>query len=96
MPTRKTNCYSAADRRQVQSPDGNLTFVLQKTKVGVHVERRQQIDADSCTGLTLVHSLFVKETDFVRFCETDELRFQYPLTYKLLQREFNDLCYINI
>jgi len=91
MRKTKRNSPSGGDRREVVSPDGVLVFVLKKASAGVHVERRQQVKHGARTGVASVLTLFANELAFVRFCESDALRFEYPLTYAQLLREFDDL-----
>lgn len=91
MRKRKRNSPSATDRREVASPDEAVTFVLKKATVGVHVERRQQVRNGARTDLASVQTLFTERPAFVRFCEADALRFEYPLTYAQLLREFSEL-----
>ncbi|WP_296308755.1 hypothetical protein [Pseudomonas sp.] len=91
MPTKKANRSDGAVRRQITSPDGFVTFVLEKTKAGIHMERRQQVDIKSCTGFTSIHTLFSNKDEFLHFCEADDLRFTFPLVFTRLTREFHDL-----
>ena len=68
-----------------------MIFVLKRTTAGVHLERRQRIQKDSCAGMTSIHALFGTKDDFKRFCQADDLRFAYPLIYKQLDRDFSEL-----
>jgi hypothetical protein len=90
MPTKKKR-PTFDGHRLVASPDGALTFVLTRTRVGVQVERRQQVKESSHTGFASMEALFVTTDEFARFCAADRLRFAYPLTYQQVHREFNDL-----
>ena len=91
MPIKKVNPFDGDVRRQITSPDGFVTFVLEKTRVGIHMERRQHVDIKSCTGFTSMHTLFLNESEFLRYCEADDLRFTCPLVFIRLTREFHDL-----
>lgn len=91
MPTKKANQSDSAVRRQIASPDGFVTFVLEKKKSGIHMERRQKVDIESCTGFTSMHTLFSNEDEFLHYCEADDLRFTFPLVFTRLTREFHDL-----
>lgn len=78
-------------RRQVASLDGCLSFVLQRTRAGVHVQRSEKVNAKSHAGTISLQMLFTTESEFRRFCEADDTRFKQPLTYQALTREFHDL-----
>ena len=79
-------------RREVASPDGVVSFCMKRTACGVHVERTHRVDGSA----VVAHSaLFATLGEFHRFCEQDELRFNYPLTYQQIRREFNDLFQVD-
>lgn len=64
-----------------------MTFRLTRGNSGVYVERVQRRGAG-----TLSHSaVFFTREDFASFCDTDELRFEYQLTYIQLRKTFEDL-----
>jgi hypothetical protein len=73
------------------SQDGKLRFELIKGDAGVHVERRQQVAQDSTIGCFSIQTLFTTSEEFARFCEADELRFEYPLLFVQVRRAFNEL-----
>lgn len=91
MPTKKANPSDGNLRRQITSHDGSVTFVLEKTRAGIHMERRQRVDIESCTGFTTMHALFLNEAEFLHYCEADDLRFICPHVFNRLAREFHDL-----
>lgn len=82
---------SPEGHRQVSSPDGAVTFILKRTKAGVHVERRHEVKGPSQQRFASIQALFTTEEEFERFCEADTVRFDYPLTHEQLRREFNGL-----
>jgi hypothetical protein len=74
--------------REVTSPDGCVAFGFKRTRIGVHVERRQAMN----DGSRVSHaSLFVTEEEFERFCDGDPLRFEHPHTYLQARRACHDL-----
>lgn len=77
----------AESEHVIESHDGVLTFRLTRGKSGVYVERVQRRGAG-----TLSHSaVFFTHEDFASFCDTDELRFDYQLTYIQLRKTFGEL-----
>lgn len=87
--TRRSGADDA--HRQVATPDGRLSFVLMRTRAGVHVQRHEKVDEDSYAGTVSLQMLFRTESEFEQFCQADEMRFQQPLVYQALTREFHDL-----
>jgi hypothetical protein len=66
-----------------RSPDGALTFTLCPRPSGVVVQRSELRLGDRC----LVQSmLFTSARAFVTWCETDQLRFAYPMLFINLAR----------
>lgn len=71
----------------METHDKVLTFRLTRGTSGVYVERVQRRGAS-----TLAHSaVFFTREDFAAFCDTDELRFEYQLTYMQLRKTFEEL-----
>lgn len=85
--TRRSTPKTSDGERVIESHDGVLTFRLSRGSSGVYVERVQRRGAG-----TLSHSaVFFTREDFASFCDTDELRFDYQLTYMQLRKTFEDL-----
>ena len=68
---------------EMASPDGEVSFRFSFSAGGVHLERTLNRPG----GARLVLSMrFADETAFIRWCETDQLKFMYPLLYSNLKR----------
>jgi hypothetical protein len=74
--------------REVASSDGSIAFSFKRTRVGVHVERRQKLAEGSRVEYS---TLFVTCEQFERFCSADPLRFEHPHTYSQAIRACHDL-----
>jgi len=93
---RKTAPQNLQVDRKVVSPDNVVSFALKRTRLGVQVERRQQVLEEAHRGHTSFITAFSDESELKRFCEEDELRFAYPLVYQQLIRDFNDLIALDL
>jgi hypothetical protein len=69
--------------RTMRSDDGAVTFTLAKTPVGVCVERTQ---IKWGRGRIVTMSLFSDNKDFLRWCDSDPVRFDYPLVHVNVRR----------
>lgn len=69
----------------VRSDDGNVCFRLHPTRSGLWVERERQ---QKCHQARLVHSVVFASLDkFARWCESDSVRFDYPIVFSIIKRE---------
>lgn len=76
----------------VASWDGRLSFLLQRTHAGVHVERRQELTRNSDqTGVVSIQVFFANSDEFDRFCEADSLRYEYATCFADVKKAFNEL-----
>ncbi|MDQ2736398.1 MAG: hypothetical protein M3Y55_15725 [Pseudomonadota bacterium] len=65
---------------------------MKRTVCGVHVQRTQLVNSSA----RVAHlALFRTAADFRRFCDEDELRFSYPLTYLQIKREIDALLQLD-
>ena len=83
--TKRTDPAARASSRIVTaaSSDGALMFTLSARPGGISVQRNEQRPG----GRRLVQSLrFSDAPSFVKWCESDELRFAYPLLFANLAR----------
>jgi hypothetical protein len=79
---------SSETRREVSSHDGVVRFLLERLATGVRVEREEVRPS----GSRVTHSVLLANAfAFERFCSADPLRFEYPLIYQQIRREFHDL-----
>ena len=81
----RTNRQPAEPSRSVtaMSDDKVLTFHLAARPGGVAVQRSER----RAGGRRVVQSVrFADEASFVRWCQSDELRFAYPLLFSKLSR----------
>lgn len=70
------------------SSDGAVTFTLSARPGGISVQRNEQRPG----GRRLVQSMrFSNAQSFVKWCESDELRFAYPLLFSNLARSGREL-----
>lgn len=81
------------DSRRVATQDEHLSFVLKRTRTGVFVQRYEKVDEHSHAGSVSFQMLFTTESEFEQFCRSDEMRFEHPLVYQALAREFHDLLH---
>lgn len=66
-----------------RSPDRALAFTLRRRPFGVLVQRSEQASG----GVRLVQStLFTSAQAFVAWCDSDPLRFAYPMLFYNLAR----------
>ena len=65
------------------SPDGSVSFVLVRHGGGVNVERTK---ARLHGGRMSTAMRFPDEASFIQWCDTDRLRFTYPLLFEQLRR----------
>lgn len=75
------------DGRVIESHDTCLRFHLTRAKSGVYVERVER----RLTGVLAHAAIFSKVDEFVSFCDTDDLRFEYQLTFIQLRKMFEEL-----
>jgi hypothetical protein len=71
----------------VESYDTRLRFCLTHAKSGVYVERIEL----RATGVLAHAAVFTKFEEFASFCDTDDLRFEYQLTFIQLRKKFEEL-----
>lgn len=86
--SRRTSTNAPLWAHEVASPDGRIAFVFKRSRVGVHVERRQAMIDGSRVSYA---SLFATEEQFERFCDADPMRFEHPHTYLQAKRACHDL-----
>lgn len=69
----------------VKSDDGNVCFCLRSTRSGLWVQRdRRRVESHA----RLVHSaVFASIDGFSRWCESDSVRFDYPIVFLTVRRE---------
>jgi hypothetical protein len=67
----------------LRSDDGVIAFTLERTARGLFVER-VQLRAD--TARVVQSMLFTDDKSFDRWCDTDAVRFDYPVVYINLKR----------
>jgi hypothetical protein len=68
----------------IKSDDGALVFRLAATGHGLYVER---IEERPGAGRVMQSALFTEHSHFVRWCDADNRRFDYPLIYVSLRRD---------
>jgi hypothetical protein len=74
--------------RRLRSEDGVIAFSLARVATGVHVERIELRKGRA----RIVHStVFADDKSFERWCDSDSVRFDYPLVYVSLKRDGNEL-----
>jgi hypothetical protein len=77
-------------QRVICSSDEVLQFALQRASRGIHLQREQRFPS----GSRVAHAaLFTSAQQFEKFLDADELRFEYPIVYRQLRREFDTLLY---
>lgn len=74
---------TGARHLESRSPDGRISFALRVCDGGVYAERHQ---IDPSTGRLVQSIVFRDEASFVRWCEADAARFDYPLVCGLMRR----------
>ncbi|UUX97310.1 hypothetical protein [Aquabacterium sp. J223] len=69
----------------VRSDDGTVSYRLQPTRHGLCVEReRKQV----CGRARLVHTAIFRDSAcFLRWCEADSVRFDYPIVFSDIRRK---------
>ncbi len=70
------------------SPDGKLGVTLRPCAGGLYVERWHTIDA---SGAITQGLMFADETEFHRWCDADDARYDYPLMWVNMRRAGGDL-----
>lgn len=69
----------------VTSDDGNVCFRLRSTRSGIWVQRDRRREESRAR---LVQSVVFANIDgFARWCESDSVRFDYPIVFSTLRRE---------
>ena len=79
---------AAASTVCVRSPDGALTFILWQRPHGVVVQRSELRPGD---GRVVQSMMFASAHAFGTWCQSDQLRFAYPLLFINLARSGRDL-----
>ncbi len=74
---------TSAWRLESRSPDGRIAFALHRSKGCLYAERHQ---IDPSAGRLVQSALFRDEASFVRWCEADTAKFEYPLMCGRLRR----------
>lgn len=83
--TGRSHRTSADGMRSLSARDrqGEVHFLLQRVAGGVYVER----EAMPRRGLHTVQSILFEDADsFVRWCDSDTLRFEHPLVHTQLRQ----------
>jgi hypothetical protein len=70
-------------RLVLDSPDGQVSFALVRHSAGVNVERTK---ARLHGGRMSTAMRFPDEASFIQWCDTDRLRFTYPLLFEQIRR----------
>jgi hypothetical protein len=73
------------------SPDGRVVFVLKTTSTGVWIGRQERRSEAEGEGFAIFEALFTSRESFERFRDVDPFRFEHPLLYDLVYREFHRL-----
>lgn len=68
----------------LRSEDGALEFTLMRTAGGVFVERVEQRRS---TARVVQSALFADGVNFIRWCDADSARHNYPLVYTRLKHD---------
>ena len=69
----------------VASDDGALSYRLRRTRLGLFVQRERRHPK---AGALLVHTAVFKDpASFLRWCDADVVRFEYPLVFSTIRRE---------
>ncbi len=69
----------------IKSDDGNVCFRLRPTRSGLWVQRDRRREESHAR---LVHSVVFASIDgFARWCESDSVRFDYPIVFSTVRRE---------
>jgi hypothetical protein len=81
----RANGSEAADGIVVRSDDGAIAYKLRRTALGLFVERhRRQPSARARLTQTAV---FRTADGFLRWCNADSIRFDYPMVFSAMRRE---------
>lgn len=68
----------------VQSDDGAVSYRLQPTRLGLCVQRERR----HARGARLVHTAVFRDSAcFLRWCEADSVRFDYPIVFSDIRRK---------
>ena len=70
------------------SPDGRVSFTLRTLDGGLYAERHE---TDPAVGRLVQSVVFRDEASFVRWCEADNAKFEYPLVCARIRRKGCDL-----
>jgi len=85
--TVRTNSADGAPAFVVRSDDGDVCFRLCPTRHGLWVQRERR---RSESRARLVQStVFGDAAGFMRWCDADSVRFDYPIVFSILRREGN-------
>lgn len=72
-----------SENSEIASEDGSLRFAVRPVAGAVQVTRRQKIEGRGNVTLVL---RFQTVSELARFCDEDELRFNYQATFERLRR----------
>lgn len=89
MKTSKARKTDANGAVVIRSADGEICFQLRPIRAGLLVQRdRRQRDGRA----RLFQSVVFSSVDgFVRWCECDSVRFEYPIIFSTVRREADAL-----
>lgn len=72
------------------SDDGSVAFALKASRFGLYVQRTQRRPLDAHVIQAMV---FDSNEAFVRWCESDPIRFDHPVLYSQLRRHGDEALY---
>jgi hypothetical protein len=75
-------------RLESRSPDGRVSFTLRSRDGELYAERQE---IDPTVGRLVQSVVFKDEASFVRWCEADNAKFEYPLVCARIRRKGCDL-----
>ena len=82
--TRSSSAAPADDAVVVQSDDGSVRISMRLTRLGLWVRRERRRDREHAW---LVQSVVFSETNrFERWCDSDTIRFDYPIVSQTVRR----------
>lgn len=86
-----TNSRSRASRSEpadavvVSSEDGAVSYRLQSMRLGLCVQRERRYGR---ANARLVHTVVFRDNEcFLRWCDADSVRFDYPLVSSVIRRK---------
>jgi hypothetical protein len=72
------------------SSDGVVAFAMWRRGFRVCVRRFEKQVGSGCERYFTIEALFDGHDEFMRWCDADPLRLQYPQLYQNLTREFDE------